>query len=214
MSLGARFNMLSRFREQLNRAFLSLGRVTAKLGVSPTTWTFVGLGFAVLSGVSFGYLFPYGQVAGGLLIIGSGFFDVVDGAVAKVTNSSSKRGAFLDSTLDRVGEVAIYSGILLGGLSSGISVLAALSSSLLVSYTRARAESLGTDLSGVGLAERSERLLLLALFSVAGFVGYGVILVAFLAAYTFLGRTYRAASNLDKELNQDSQEPPGAAPFP
>jgi archaetidylinositol phosphate synthase len=192
--------MLNKFRENLKSAFLSLGNSMAKLGISPTAWTFVGALFALLSGVAYAYASTSGQTVGGLLILVSGFFDLVDGAVAKVTKKISKRGAFLDSTLDRVGEVVIYTGILLGGFSTPLWVLLALSSSLLVSYTRARAESLGTSLSGVGIGERSERLLVLALLSVAGFVGYGVILVAVIAGFTFVERTYRASTGLKEQL--------------
>lgn len=126
----------------------------------------------------------------------SGFFDIVDGAVARATNSVSKKGAFLDSTLDRVAEVAVYSGILLGGFASPLLSLLALSFSLLVSYTRAKADSLGVSLSGVGIGERSERLLVLSIFSIVGFVTYGVLLVSLLAAITFLERVYRASRAL------------------
>ncbi len=178
----------------------------AKLGISPTSWTVVGLLFALLSGISYAYISGVGQLIGGLLIIVSGFFDLVDGAVAKATKRMSKRGAFLDSTLDRVGEVAIYTGILLGGLSSSLWVVLALSFSLLVSYTRARAESLGTSLSGIGIGERSERLLGLALLSILGFTSYGVIFVAAIAGYTFLERTYRASAILKEKPIPRNQE--------
>ena len=206
--------MLTKLRERLNSAFLSLGKTMAGVGISPTTWTLIGLFFAVAAGLSFGYIAGLGQFLGGLFILVSGFYDVVDGAVAKATKRDSKRGAFLDSTLDRLGEVAIYTGILIGGLSSGLWVLLALAFSLLVSYTRARAESLGTSLSGVGLGERSERLLMLAVFSMAGLVSYGVLLVLAIAGYTFLERTYRASSSLNTELSQDSLEHTSAVPFP
>ncbi|HME18575.1 MAG TPA: CDP-alcohol phosphatidyltransferase family protein, partial [Nitrososphaerales archaeon] len=126
----------------------------------------------------------------------SGFFDIVDGAVARVTGKVSKKGAFLDSTLDRLAEVAIYLGLLLGGFSTGPIVLLALSFSLLVSYTRAKADALGTSLSGVGIGERSERLLVLALASLLGLAYWGVVAVAVIAAFTFAERTIRAARSL------------------
>ena len=137
-----------------------------------------------------------GELLGGLLILVSGFFDIVDGAVARATDRVSKQGAFLDSTLDRVAEVAIYSGILLGGFANPLLVLLALSLSLLVSYTRAKADSLGVSLSGVGVGERSERLLALSILSILGFAGYGVLLVLLLAAVTFLERVSRASRAL------------------
>ena len=111
----------------------------------------------------------------------------------------TKRGAFLDSTLDRLGEVAIYLGIMVGGYSNPEWVLLAITFSLLVSYTRARGEALGTKLSGVGIGERSERLLVLAVLSLVGLASYGVLVVAVVAILTFLQRTGTAWMNLSKE---------------
>jgi len=127
----------------------------------------------------------------------AGGFDIVDGAVARVTGKTSKQGAFLDSTLDRVAEVAVFAGILVGGYSSPILVLLALSFSLLVSYTRAKGDALGVALSGIGIGERSERLLILAVLSIAGLAYWGVILVLIAALYTFLERTIRAVTSLE-----------------
>jgi archaetidylinositol phosphate synthase len=113
-----------------------------------------------------------------------------------VVGRVSKRGAFLDSTLDRLAEVAIYLGLLVGGFSTGPWVLLALSLSLLVSYTRAKADSLGMSLSGVGIGERSERLLVLAFSSILGLTYWGVVLVAVIAGFTFVERAYRASKAL------------------
>jgi len=145
------------------------------------------LAAAAYSGSRFG-----GQPLGGVLVLAAGGFDIVDGAVAKATGRTSKRGAFLDSTLDRVAEVAIFGGILVGGYSSAVAVLLALSMSLLVSYSRAKGDALGVALSGVGIGERSERLLIVAISSLVGLVGWGVFLVFVVALYTFLERTYKA----------------------
>lgn len=188
--------MLDRLRARLGRSLLSMGLLFSKTGLSPTSWTLVGLLVSIGAAAAYWSSGYRGELAGGLLILASGFFDLVDGAVARATSSVSKRGAFFDSTLDRVAEVAIYSGILLGGLASPLDTLVALSLSLLVSYTRAKADSLGVSLSGIGIGERSERLLALAMFSIAGFAGYGVLLVATLAAVTFLERVYTASKAL------------------
>ena len=93
-------------------------------------------------------------------------------------------------------EVAIYVGILAGSLANQTFVLLALSFSLLVSYTRARGEALGARLAGVGIGERSERLIVLAVASIAGLTQYGVIVVALIAGFTFLQRTYTASRSL------------------
>jgi archaetidylinositol phosphate synthase len=188
--------MLNRLRARLDSYFASLGSTATRLGISPTAWTAVGLLFSLAAGASFSLGGRTGSAVGGLLILVSGFFDILDGAVARAARRETKRGAFLDSTLDRVAEVAIYAGIVAGGLADGLLSLLALSFSLLVSYTRARAESLGVGLSGVGIGERGERLLILSAASLAGFVSYGVILVAVVAAYTFAERVYRASARL------------------
>ncbi|MDV3243862.1 MAG: CDP-alcohol phosphatidyltransferase family protein [Nitrososphaerales archaeon] len=188
--------MLDRLRLRLNESFLALGRLFGRTGLSPTAWTFVGLLASFAAGVSYWSSGYAGELLGGLLILLAGFLDVVDGAVARATSATSKRGTFLDSTLDRVAEVAVYSGILLGGLASPVAVLLALSFSLLVSYTRAKADSLGISLSGVGIGERSERLLILAVFSIAGLASYGVLLVLLVSAITFLQRVSKVSAAL------------------
>ncbi len=188
--------MLDRVRVRLGSYLASLGGAFARAMPVPTFWTFVGLVFALLAGAAYWSSGSVGELAAGLLILVSGFFDIVDGAVARVTGKVSKRGAFLDSTLDRLAEVAIYFGLLAGGFSTGLLVLLALSFSLLVSYTRAKADALGTSLSGVGIGERSERLLVLALASILGYAFWGVAVVAVIAAFTFVERSVRAARSL------------------
>lgn len=189
--------MLERLRGRLESYLWSVGRRFSGLEESPTAWTFVGLVASVLSGLAYSTSGYRGQLLGGGLMLVAGWFDLVDGAVAKATGRASKRGAFLDSTLDRVAEVAVFLGILLGGYAPPTAVFLALSLSLLVSYTRAKGESLGTTLSGVGIGERSERLLILAVASVVGVAAWGVVAVAVVAAYTFVERTVRAAKSLD-----------------
>lgn len=188
--------MLDRLRNRLNGLFLSLGKAAADVGLSPTGWTFVGLWVSFLAAAGFWSSGYRGELLGGLLVLLSGFFDIVDGAVARVTGKVSKRGGFLDSTLDRVSEVAIYLGILMGSLANPPLVLLALSLSLLVSYTRARGEALGASLAGVGIGERSERLIVLAVSSIVGYTQYGVLIVIVIAGFTFLQRTYTASRSL------------------
>jgi archaetidylinositol phosphate synthase len=190
--------MLDKLRSRLNGLFVGLGKAAADVGLSPTTWTFVGLWVSILAGAAFWLAGYGGELLGGLLILLAGFFDVVDGAVARVTGKVSKRGGFLDSTLDRVSEVAIYLGILLGSLASPVTVLLALSFSLLVSYTRAKGDALGASLAGVGIGERSERLIVLAVSAIVGYVQYGVLIVIVIAGFTFVQRTYTASKSLSR----------------
>jgi archaetidylinositol phosphate synthase len=141
----------------------------------------------MIAGISYG-LRPEQPYLGAFFLIVSGLFDILDGAVARVNHLTSKSGSFNDSTLDRLAEVAIYSGIIYAGYTAPIFALLALSFSLLVSYTRAKGDSLGVSLSGVGIGERAERLLVLIVFSIAGSVWIGVIIVLILAFITFLQR--------------------------
>lgn len=185
--------MLDRLRGQLNAALIRIGSAAARVLPSPTAWTFVGLLFALLAAVAYSLSGPLLVSVAGAAILVSGFFDVVDGGVARATGRTTKRGAFFDSTLDRLGEFAIYAGILLGGIVPPITILLALALSLLVSYTRAKADSLGYSLAGVGVGERSERLLVLAISSIVGLLYYGLIIVVLLAGFTFAERVYRVS---------------------
>ena len=189
--------MLDRLRSRLGSTLSSVGSSFAKLEVSPTAWTAAGLVVSLLAAWSYSTGGYSGEFLGGVLILVSGWFDIVDGAVARVTGRTSKRGAFLDSTMDRVAEVALFVGILMGAYAAPTAILLALSFSLLVSYTRAKGDALGVKLAGVGIGERSERLLILAISSLVGLVGWGVILVAAVAAFTFVERSYTALRALD-----------------
>jgi archaetidylinositol phosphate synthase len=185
--------VLDKLRGSLGAVLASLGRAASGLVPSPTFWTVVGLLFAFLASVFYGGLHPF---VGGLLLAVSGFFDVLDGAVARATGRTSQRGAFLDSTLDRVAEVAIYLGIIVGSYANPSFVLLALSLSLLVSYTRAKGDALGVNLAGIGVGERSERLVVLIAASLLGIVWQGVVIVAILALITFVQRTVKVSGAL------------------
>jgi CDP-diacylglycerol--glycerol-3-phosphate 3-phosphatidyltransferase len=136
----------------------------ARTGVTPTQLTLLGfvLNLIVAGVLALGYL----SAGGGLLLLAGGF-DTLDGALARVTARATTFGAFLDSTLDRYSEAAVLLGLLYDGAHRGdlaVPVLAFLVivGSLLVSYSRARAEGLGLDCE-VGIAPRPERVVLLGL---------------------------------------------------
>ena len=133
---------------------------------------------------------------GSILLLASGFFDIVDGQVARATKNVTKTGGFLDSVFDRVAEVAIFFGILVGGHANPYLVFLAVTFSLLVSYARSRAESSGVQLRGVGIGERPERLLVLALVGMAGFLEYALAAVCILAGVTFVHRVFATVKNI------------------
>ncbi len=178
-----------------------LGLKFASSGLSANFWTGVGFVLSIASAAAYtsaniGLIYP--ALFGGILLLVSGFFDIVDGSVARVTKQISRKGAFLDSTFDKVAEVIVFLGILYGGLADPTMVLIALGLSLLVSYSRARAESLGIELKGVGIGERAERLIVIAVFSIAGFTYYGIVIVAIIAGITFIQRVVSVVSHLNR----------------
>lgn len=191
--------MLNRFREKLIPISTLIGNNFGSLGLSPTFWSMIGFVFAILSSIFFGLTnffnqqgveFP-SQIFASILLLISGFFDVVDGSVARVMKKSTTKGAFLDSNFDKVSEVLIFIGIAIGGLSNPILAMIALSTCILVSYLRARAESLGIDLKGVGIGERAERLLILSicgLIPISGSIQWGVIIIILISGFSFLQR--------------------------
>ena len=192
-------HLLNRIRDRIEPAMNSLGLKFAASGLSPNFWTSVSFALAILSALAYASAdigMMHAAIYGGIILLISGFFDIVDGSVARATKQMSRKGAFLDSTFDKVAEVAIFLGILYGGLADGRIVLVALGLSLLVSYTRARAESLGIELKGVGIGERAERLIVIAAFSIAGYTEYGMIIVAIIAGITFIQRVASVVSHI------------------
>jgi len=188
--------VLNNLRESLRPTLEKIGRGFASTGLSPNFWTAVGLVIAFASAIAYGLNFEFALIIGGILLLISGFFDIVDGQVARVTQKISKQGGFLDSVFDKIAEVAIFLGIFIGGYAEPYLVLLAITLSLLVSYTRSRAESLGVKLQGIGIGERAERLLVIAIIGMAGFMEYAVMIVIVIAGITLIQRIVVAAKQL------------------
>jgi archaetidylinositol phosphate synthase len=190
--------MLNRFRIALGPVLDRIGSFFAASGLSPNFWTALSLIFATASGLIYmSALLSIGSgsyqfsLAGSIMLLISGFFDIVDGCVARATKRGSKKGTYLDSVFDKISESIIFLGIAIGGLASPLFCQLAVSLSLLVSYTRSRSESIGIELKGVGIGERAERLLLvgiLGLIPLEGNLQYAVILVCLLAGITLYQR--------------------------
>jgi CDP-diacylglycerol---glycerol-3-phosphate 3-phosphatidyltransferase len=156
-----------------------LVRLLSALRVRPDTLTILGWALSLCSAVLFGL--GHAPFAGAVMLLG-GLFDSLDGAVARESNRMSAFGAFLDSTLDRLSEAAIFVGIVFFYAASARpyeALLAgvAMTFSLLTSYTRARAEGLGIECQ-VGLLERAGRVVILSVFSMVGLLTAGISLVA------------------------------------
>lgn len=188
--------MLNNLRDRLRPVLERIGRSFASTGLSPNFWTCVGLGSAIASAAVYGLAVEFGLIIGGILLLVSGFFDVVDGQVARVSGRASQKGEYLDSMSDKIAEVAVFLGILLGGHAEPYLVFLAIAASLLVSYARAKSDAINVKLQGVGIGERAERLLVVAVVGMAGFMEYAVIIVVVIAAVTLVQRMVATAKSI------------------
>ena len=170
-------------------------RILARTSITPNAITWFGFLLAVGAAafIITGYLF-----AAGLVVLLAGFFDILDGALARHRNQTTRFGAVLDSTLDRLAEAVVLLGILVLFLLteeqpillakewSILLVGVVLLGSLLVSYVKARAEALGLECQ-VGLFTRAERVIVLALGLLLSQIAYAlVIALAIIAVFSFI----------------------------
>ena len=197
--------MLSRLYGYVEGFFASSASIFHSAGMSPNNITFLGFLCIAFSSIVYatGLLPLYYWLLAFLLLMAAGFFDALDGAMARRYKHVSKVGGILDSVLDRLGEVLLYAGIAVGGFTPFLISLWALSASLMVSYVRARVEVEGFTLKGVGIAERPERLLIVLvatlLFPILNYSLYwGLLLVSVLATVTVVERVYQAWKILAK----------------
>lgn len=193
----------TRFSDQVRVRLGGLGRVVARTHLSPNWLTVIGLllNIAVAVVIAGGNL-----IAGGVLLVFAGAFDVVDGAVARATNQVSRFGSFFDSTIDRYADAVVLGGILVYLSRTGdetiplLLVFITLVNSLMISYTRSKAESLGIR-GDVGLAQRAERVIILSLALVASRPVWGLWVLAIITQLTVIQRVYHAW----RELSHDDQ---------
>jgi CDP-diacylglycerol--glycerol-3-phosphate 3-phosphatidyltransferase len=169
----------------------------ARLGLTPNTITV--LGFLMTAAVAVVLATGRTQLAG-VLLIGTLAFDAVDGTLARLMGTTSRFGAFLDSTLDRWAEVVIYAALvwvfLKNGQDNGVLLaVAALATSLMVSYTRARAEGAGFQCKE-GLLTRFERIVIMIAGLIFNQIIWALAIIAILAGFTAVQRiwvTWQAA---------------------
>jgi len=180
---------LSEIRKTIAYRFTEpVARLLARTAITPSTITWFGfllaLGAAAL--IITGHPF-----AAGLMVLIAGFFDILDGALARYTNRATRFGAILDSTLDRLSEAVVLLGILVlyareQLIAQTLLVGVALLGSLLVSYIRARAEALGLECQ-VGVFTRAERVIVLALGLLLNQFAYAlVIALGIVAVFSFI----------------------------
>ncbi|MFB5609142.1 MAG: CDP-alcohol phosphatidyltransferase family protein [Nitrosarchaeum sp.] len=193
--------MLNNLRGVLQPALEKIGKAFASTGLSPNFWTSVGLVFALASALVYGLSIEFGLIIGGILLLVSGFFDMVDGQVARATGKTSQKGSYLDSMFDKIAEVAIFLGLLIGGYAEPYLILLAITLSLLVSYARAKSDALNIKLQGIGIGERAERLLVIAIIGIIGYMEPAVIIVVIIAGITLIQRMIVTARNIKEKTD-------------
>ncbi|MDX1676146.1 MAG: CDP-alcohol phosphatidyltransferase family protein [Longimicrobiales bacterium] len=187
------------------------------------------IGFLIAIGAALAFDQRLVRTAGFLVLL-SGFFDIIDGQVARISELGSKFGAFYDATLDRIGEIAVFLGLLslyndyrleLGDVGMIYLIMIAMGGSLMVSYTKSKAETMGLDVD-VGLMQRAERVIIIGLPALLfglmwqGLVLKGAILVlAIFTNVTAIQRivwVYRHAGGVPLEAGGPGAGVEGVAP--
>ena len=192
--------VFSKLREITNKLLNPIGHKVADLGLKPNHITLLGF---LLGFITFYFYATLQPLLALITIIISGIMDALDGAVARASGLITRFGAVLDAVLDRYVEFFIIIGIAIGGYAQWLYAILALFSSIMVSYTRARAESSGGLKScAVGLFERQERLLtiiigtlLLPLFSKA--LEIALIIIIIFSQITVIQRLHYTWKNAD-----------------
>jgi archaetidylinositol phosphate synthase len=206
--------LLTKLKKKVQQMLTSQAAAAHKLGLTPNKVSVIGFILALASAAAYAMAQNYAWLLllATVLLLASGFCDTLDGIIARTFNQTTVFGGFFDSVLDRYADAAVFSAIIIAGLSNAfwgptwgaIWGLTALSGSLLVSYTRARAEAAGIKMESVGLAERAERMLILAVVSIIAFywlpaLGIGIFLLAVLSNLTVIQRAFHVYKELKKK---------------
>ena len=202
-----RVNLLTKLKKKVQQMLTSQARAANKIGLTPNKVSIIGFILALSSAAV--YAFTPNQPSWLLLLatfflLASGFCDTLDGIIARNYQQATVLGGFLDSLLDRYADASVYAGIIIAGLCNPFWGLAALAGSVLVSYSRARGEAAGIKMESVGLAERAERMLILAAASIIAFfwlpaLNYGIIVLAVLSNLTVIQRALHVYKELKKK---------------
>ena len=176
--MGSPADASNQTRDRVKKVFEPIPVALGRAGLTPDALTVLGFGITVVGAWLLGQQL---WLAGGLVVLAGGVFDMFDGTLARATGRVSRWGAYLDSTLDKAGEIIVYVGLVaglqqVGYLDAPVYAVAALGASVMVSYTRARAEGLGfapgSGMAAVGIMPREVRLVVLSVGLVlAGLLG-------------------------------------------
>ena len=188
---------------------LVVGKAFASVGITPNMATLIGLVLNIIVAVILGFGHP---IIAGVLLLFASAFDMVDGSIARATNTISKFGGFFDSTIDRYSEIVVYVGLLVWLNSTSddhlgsFLILVAASGALMISYARARAEALGYNAS-VGFLARPERVILLAICLIFKQPMWALWILAVLTHVTAIWRIYHVygLAKADGEIHSHKQ---------
>lgn len=174
-------------RDYIDPVTFKVGKALGRVIKNPNIITITGFFIGALTGPLLYLKFVYLAV---FALIVSGVFDMLDGAVARALNKITKKGAFLDSNLDRLVEASLYLGISVYQPGLAIYSFLAFIFSIMVSYSRARVEGLthGRRPKSIELGERGIRLLIMIIAMLLGYIFYGLLIVIVLAFETFMER--------------------------
>jgi phosphatidylglycerophosphate synthase len=201
-------------RARVRGAAVPIALAFGRMGLTPNALTVIGFGIAVVAGFAAS---QQAWLAAGLLVVFGGVFDLFDGALARATNKVSRLGAFLDSVFDRAGEATLYIGIAIGTLIAGhergaVLAATAMGASFMVSYVRAKSESLGftpgTGMANVGVAPREVRLVLLTLGLLAGGVSSAALSEHILDVTLALITILATITTIQRIIHVTRQNPP------
>ena len=209
--------MLTRLKQKVQQLMFSEAKAAHRIGLTPNIVTIIGFSIAILSAVAYGLTTPQQPmwlIVAVILLMASGFCDTLDGVLARTYQQASHFGGFLDSLLDRYADAFVLAGVIISGASTIISAtfslfvgLAAIASSFMVSYSRARAEAAGIKMESIGIAERPERIIILAVASLFAFFWLpaliiGIIIIAVFATLTVSQRVlhvYKVLKNIENK---------------
>jgi len=194
--------LLTKIKRKIQSLLKTEAAIANRIGLTPNHLSIAGVLLGVLSGIFYwlaginrldlvkGQTYLFMAL---VFLLGSGFFDALDGVLARLYEKTSTRGGFLDSLLDRYVDAVVYSGIMLGGLCDLLWGLLALIGSLLTSYARARSEAENVPMETVGIFERAERIITIAAASLLNLLGidalrWGILLLALVTNFTVLQR--------------------------
>ena len=200
--------MLTKLKQEVQQMLTAQAKAAHTMGLTPNAISIIGAALAFLASLSY-LQWQTSRLYLALaliLLLASGFCDALDGAVARLYQQASAFGGFLDSVLDRYADAAIFISLIFSGLCTPFWGILALTNSLLVSYTRARAEAAGAKMETIGIVERPERLIILVIATLIAIIyrpdftiDIAVILIAVLTALTVIQRVIYAYGSLKKK---------------